>query len=222
MKKTIFILLLLMQILLVNAQLKPDFGFIAGTDYYMGDINPEKLLYSPQYMFGPILRFNIDSRHSIRLHAIYAHLTGSDNDFDYVITKRNNNVSFSASLLNLATQFEYNFFSYKTGTNKGNISPYMFGGFGYSLIMSSSINNSGSEANNHLTIPFGIGVKFNITDRLSSGLEWSYNKSFTDQLDGVISPLGETKLYNNDWYSFIGLFITYKFFNFAGNCPVYD
>ncbi len=224
MKKIVIILFLLTQYVFAHTQqFKTDFGIIGGTDYYMGDINAEKLFYSPRYMVGPILRFNIDMRHSIRCQAIYANLTGSDSDFDQVITKRNNPVNFTANLLNLGTQFEYNFFDYKSGGKKGNCSPYMFGGIGYSLLIGSGSSVvGGEEQESHFTIPFGIGFKLNITDRLSTGLEWSYNKSFTDKLDGVISPLGETKFYNNDWYSFLGLFITYKFFNFAGNCPVYD
>ena len=72
-----------------------------------------------------------------------------------------------------------------------------------------------------MTIPFGFGVKTNLTDRLSAGLEWSYRKTFYDKIDNVESPLGKSILHNNDWYSTYGLFITYKFVKFAADCPVY-
>jgi hypothetical protein len=38
----------------------------------------------------------------------------------------------------------------------------------------------------------------------------------------VENQLGNTLLNNNDWYSFIGVFITYKFFKFAADCPAYN
>jgi hypothetical protein len=225
MKRIAILLFLFIPLVTTQAQFHPNLGIIAGTDYYMGDINTEKLFYSPRYMFGPILRFGIDARSSIRIHAIYANLHGSDYDFNNVITQRNLE-TFSLSLLNVAAQYEYNFFSFKTGDNFGSWTPYMFGGIGYSFIAKSNINpqiSSEYAPNNHLTIPFGIGLKLNLSDRISTGLEWSYNKAFTDRLDGAFPPIAlrGTKMYNNDWYSFLGLFITYKFFNFAGNCPAY-
>lgn len=221
--KTIFLFCTLSVLsITVNAQRKADIGFFAGTDYYMGDINPSKLFYSPGYAFGPLFRININDRYSIRFSTIYAHIEGSDSDFDYIITKRNFPVTFSASMLNLASQVEYNFFPYKTGESKQGFSPYIFTGIGYSVLLSSDIRPTSPKAESHMIMPFGVGVKMNFTRRLSAGAEWSYIKTFSDRIDGVVSPVSENKLYNNDWYSFAGLFITYKFFKFAVDCPVYD
>jgi opacity protein-like surface antigen len=222
MKYKVFVFLFLVVSLALNAQRKSDIGLIAGGSYYQGDINPEKLFYKPGFHIGPIFRYNFNSHYSLRFKAVYASVKGSDADFDFVLTKRNDPVTFSNQFVNISGQFEYNFFAYNTGVTAGDWTPYLFGGLGYSFILSSAVTGSGITSGRHLTMPFGIGSKVNLTRRLSAGMEWSYNKTFNDRFDGVLSPLGETKFYNNDWYSFIGLFISYKFFKFAADCPAYD
>lgn len=223
MKNTlvVFALLFIFQGL-IHAQRKADIGLIAGTDFYIGDINPDIPFLSPRYAFGPIFRHNFNERYSIRFQGIYANLAGEE-DPSRNISHRVSPAIFSVNLINLAAQVEYNFFDYKTGDKPGKASPYVFGGFGYSLMLVTQ-TNTGVLPENHLTMPFGVGGKINLTRRLSAGVELSLNKSFSDSTDGVISPLPESKkiLYGNDWYSFFGLFITYKFFKFADDCPVYD
>jgi hypothetical protein len=77
-------------------------------------------------------------------------------------------------------------------------------------------------ATNLLSIPFGIGIKINVTKKITAGAEWSFRKSFNDRIDGLENPSGVySVIHNNDWYSFAGIFITYKFFNFAAECPAY-
>ena len=62
----------------------------------------------------------------------------------------------------------------------------------------------------------------NVAKRVTAGAEWSFRKSFNDRIDGLENPSGvHSVIHNNDWYSFMGIFITYKFFNFAGDCPAY-
>jgi len=224
MKHLAFLFLLLLVSSCIFSQRKADIGLIGGTSYYQGDINPSRLFYKPRYNVGPIFRYNFNSRYSIRLQAVYANLAGSDGDFDNVITKRNP-VSFNLRFINLGGQVEYNFFDYQTGITAGEWTPYMFGGLGYSLVLSPGVIGSNIAPSMHMTMPFGIGAKANITRRLSAGLEWSYNKTFNDRLDGVVSPINpseETIFNNNDWFSFFNLFITYKFFKFAADCPAYD
>ncbi len=217
----VFTLMLIFQCQM-RAQRKADIGLIGGTDFYIGDMNPDIPFLSPRYAFGPIFRHNFNDRYSIRFQGVYANLEGNE-DPARNISQRVSPANFSVNLINLATQVEYNFFDYKTGDKPGFASPYIFGGFGYSLMLAAQ-TNTGISPENHMTMPFGVGGKVNLTRRLSGGIEWSMNKSFSDRTDGVISPLPDSEklLYGNDWYSFLGLFFTYKFFKFADDCPVYD
>lgn len=226
MKKSVLLFFCFLLSHAVFSQRKVDIGLLAGTDFYLGDINTSKLFYSPQYFAGPIVRYNFNERFSLRGQVLYARLKGSDNDFDRYITNRPFPTTFSVSLLEIGSQLEYNFFDYITGVKAGEWTPYIFGGIGYSFLLSQSVQNQspGVFPESHGVLPFGVGTKLNLTRRLSGGLEFSMNKSFGDRLDGVTNPIpdSETFLYNNDWYSFFGLFITYKFFKFAADCPAYD
>lgn len=219
MKKLLVITCLLVAVLHSNAQRKIDLGVLGGTNFYIGDINQEKAFYSPSYHAGAIVRYNIDKRTSIRFKGVYAKVTGSDDDFNTVVVGRFPN-TFSTSILTISPQAEFNFFDYTTGDIAYDWSPYIAGGIGYSLVMASSVT-SGKMPKSHFNIPFGVGAKVNLGRRLSAGAEWTFTKTFSDRVDGVVPPTGETILYKNDWYNFLGLFITYKFFKFAVDCPAY-
>jgi opacity protein-like surface antigen len=223
MKYQVILFLIVITSSLSFAQRKADIGITGGTSYYQGDINPNKLFYKPRYNIGPMFRYNFNKRYSLKIKAVYANIAGSVQDFNFVVPPVNATTTFSANFVNVSAQVEYNFFNYITGLEAGKTTPYIFGGLGYSYVFSPGLANSNiAPSNKHVSLPFGIGAKINATKRLSFALEWSYNKTFTDKIDGFVSPLGETKLFNNDWYSFFNLCITYKFFKFAADCPAYD
>ena len=60
------------------------------------------------------------------------------------------------------------------------------------------------------------------------GAEWGFRKTFNDLLDGW-SPAGQSLvpenvksfLHNNDWYSIVGIFASYKIFYERGKCEAY-
>lgn len=220
MKRIVFFLLLFSLFTSINAQRNADFGVIGGTNFYLGDINQEQVFYKPGYNAGAIFRYNFDKRSSLRIAGRYAKISGSDDDFNQVLVGRLPN-TFSTTVINFAAQAEYCFFDYRTGDIAYNWSPYLTGGIGYSVVISSS-STAGLPAVGHVVLPFGLGAKVNITRRLSGGVEWTFNKTFSDKIDGVVPPSGETFFFKNDWYNFVGLFITYKFVKFAVDCPAYN
>jgi hypothetical protein len=195
------------------AQHKADFGVILGGSYYLGDLNPGKQFHNIKPSLGTLIRFNINKRYAVRLSGCYMSLAASAADSRELRLPYPYNPSFSTNLLDFTGQIEFNFLPYITGEDKLVGSTYIAGGIGYALGLSNGIS--------FLTIPFGIGAKFNITERLSTGIEWSYRKTFNDNIDNVTSPLGHSALHNNDWYSTFGLLITYKFVKFAADCAVY-
>ena len=103
--------------------------------------------------------------------------------------------------------------------NNERFTPFIFVGIGsYFLFGSSGIENP-------ITIPFGLGIKYNIFERLTFGLEWSYHKTFNDEIDSVINIQDDNNIpviHNDDWYSFCGVFLTYKIFRDKFDCPTYD
>ncbi|MGD2035381.1 MAG: DUF6089 family protein [Bacteroidales bacterium] len=211
--KQLLIICIIFSCSLGKAQRYTDFGVIGGGTYYMGEINPTRHFYKISPAFGALFRVNINKRYAIRLSGIYAGLRGSDNDFPDRNIPLRAPQSFSKQVIDFSGQLEFNFLPYLTGEDKWGYTTYVSGGLGTGISV-------GSRP--FLTIPFGVGFKVNLTERLSSGCEWSFRKTFRDDIDNVENQLGNTLLNNNDWYSFIGIFISYKFFKFAADCPAYN
>ena len=202
------------------AQRNANVGVFAGTAYYLGDINPNQHFYRPLVSLGAIYRYNLNTRFALRANAYYAHLSGNDLDFPEALhpDRPISPANFSTSLLDLALQIEFNFLPYTPNLGKWAYTPYISSGIAGALIIGTDVT-----AENLASFPFGIGVKVNLTSRISAGAEWSFRKTFTDRIDGLENPSGTSSLlHNNDWYSFLGVFITFKFFNFAKECPAYN
>jgi hypothetical protein len=215
MKQLLIIFLIFLGSFTLNAQRFTDFGVLFGGAYYNGEINPTRQFYKPSLSYGAFIRQNLNKRFALRFSGYYSHLKGNVNDFPdrvthYIPPPRE---SFSKQVLDLTGQLEFNFLPYITGERNFLRSTYVSGGLGYGLFSGSS---------NSLLIPFGVGAKMNFGERLSAGIEWSFRKTFADDIDDYPNLLGNTLINNNDWYSFFGLFISYKFVKFAADCPVYD
>ncbi len=211
--KQLLIICFIFSVSLTKAQRNIDFGIIGGGTYYMGEINPRRHFYKLSPAMGALFRFNINKRYAVRLSGIYGGLRGSDADFPDRNIPLRSPYSFSKQVLDFSGQLEFNFLPYITGEEKGLYSTYIAGGIGCGISI-------GSKP--FFTIPFGVGVKVKFTARLSSGCEWSFRRTFRDDIDNVENQLGSTLMNNNDWYSFVGVFITYKFFKFAVDCPAYN
>lgn len=215
MKQFIIIFMILLGSFTLNAQRFTDFGVLIGGAYYNGEINPTRQFYKPSLSFGAFVRLNMNKRFALRFSGYYAHLKGDVNDFPDRVTHfiPPPRESFNKQVMDLTGQLEFNFLPYITGERNFLRSTYVSAGLGYGLFSGSS---------NSLLIPFGVGAKMNFGERLSGGIEWSFRKTFADDIDNYPNLLGNTLINNNDWYSFFGLFISYKFVKFAADCPAYN
>ncbi|MBN2214385.1 MAG: outer membrane beta-barrel protein [Bacteroidales bacterium] len=230
MKKLLCISILLFLIYPLYSQRNANVGIFAGTSYYMGDINPSRHFYRLRPSLGMIYRINLNNHYAIRANVYYAYVSGSDMDFAERINpdRYYEPVEFNTSILDGALQFEFNFLPFIPNEGRWNYTTYVSGGIGYSLVISSAVSTNLDTDNlrnpiPHLNIPFGIGFKLNINRRVSAGCEWNFRKTFSDRIDFLKNPTGDVSLiHNNDWYSFAGIFVTYKFINFAVDCPAYD
>ncbi len=206
---------------MLTGQRKSDIGIFTGTAYYLGDLNKGMHFSQPSIAVGPIFRYNFHPRTSLRVSGIYHDLRSSDPEYNNGL-----GADFSASFIDLAATYEFNFIPYKTANRKFNYTLYTAAGIGYHYLLNADPSTAESMSS-HFTIPFSLGFKFNIGKRLSAGLEWSPRKIFTDRgLDGFTN-IGEQNsdlhlFGNNDWYTFAGVFITYKIFNYREDCPTYD
>jgi len=118
--------------------------------------------------------------------------------------------------MDLGLTTEFNFMPYQTTKlRKERYTPYVSGGIGYAIILGGSYTPA---------LLFSGGFKYNFTMRMSGGFEWSFRKTFSDELDNVRNTGYENNVFfhNKDWYSLVGVFITYKIFDWGLDCPAYE
>ncbi|OFX84331.1 MAG: hypothetical protein A2W99_01015 [Bacteroidetes bacterium GWF2_33_16] len=203
------------------AQGRAEYGLFLGTSYYNGDINHSQQFYSPSLGAGLIAKYNINKHIIVGLKGYYGMLNGNDADFNNPENQLRM-ASFSTSVIDISVNVEFNFMSFTSSgflrKNDERFTPFVFIGIGGNYVF----NSSGFS--NPISIPFGLGIKYNIFERVTLGLEWSFRKTFNDQIDGVINIQDSENtptIHNDDWYSFCGIFVTYKVFKEAIDCPAY-
>lgn len=196
-----------------------DGGVFGGVSYYLGDINPRTQLYKPVMALGILAKHNFTEHHCLRVNLFHGKFGGNDLDFNNEYQQVRGH-SFETELLDCQVGYEFNFLPYIINRWKSSHTPYMFAGIGYSFIVASTVN----DISNHMTIPFGVGYKCRINEKIGIGCEWGLRKTFTDKLDGLLNPGPDgsyAESHNNDWYSFAGIFITFRIFEKQIPCPAY-
>jgi opacity protein-like surface antigen len=224
------------------AQKTADIGIWGGTSNYFGDMSKAPPFQTFNLNFGGYFRYNFNTRVSVR--AMF--LTGN---FKQLGEIKGTPWTYSKNVQDLSLQVEINYLKYILGERKTPFSSYVTVGIGmvyfpYEVLNSNiaqfnpkhpDVKNSKNYNQSQLeaTIPFGIGIKYNIGRRLGVGLEYQMRKIFSDKLDNLDDPLsyynsqGELAKYtsavhNNDWSSYLGVHLTYMIYMGKSACPVYD
>ncbi|MDR1005658.1 MAG: DUF6089 family protein [Bacteroidales bacterium] len=161
--------------------------------------------YNTSFMAGLIYRYNFSPRWVLKGSLIFTKLWGEDAHFD-----NSRNLSFSTWCNEASLVVEFNFLDYLTGSRMHRISPYMFAGLALFYMNpqtdifnpytheTETINlrdfategqgigsNPSIYSQFQLAIPFGLGVKFSISDYICIGLEYGWRKTFTDYIDDI-------------------------------------
>jgi len=182
-----------------------EIGFMGGGAYYIGDLNQKiHFLYSKPAA-GLIVRYNLSTRHSFRFTASYGQVHGEDSFSDEAY-KKNRNLSFSSSIIEIAAGFEIDLLRYRINDMRFPISPYFFYEIAYFRMNPIIKNQAGDDISlqelgtegqgtilsekkpynlNQVSIPLGIGIKFNLKERVAVSFEYGIRKTFTDYLDDV-------------------------------------
>ena len=229
--RKLFLILLVINGLLSNAQKTLEAGIMGGGLFYLGEISPTTIFHSTQFGGGVFIRHNLNKRWAFRGNFIIGTLYSDDANSTHKY-QETRDLSFNTPVIEVVAQAEFNFLKYKLGAKRYSsfYTPYLASGIGF-LMVSNSIKPY------QLVLPISFGIKLAVTKRLEIGIEWSFRKTFTDHMDDLsgkeynVSSM-QTKnkskykqlavLYNKDWYSYAGLFITYKFFQSGGPCKAYD
>ena len=216
MKKNYWVFLMLCLPLTALGQRNADYGISGGVTSYLGDINPNRLLYAPSPAGGIFYRYNFNPRQSLKASILLGGLRADDLDFlnDF---QQSRAVSFNSMVGEAAVQFEFNFFPYSTDGRLYDYTPYIAAGAGIAMIIS-------GESGILPVIPLSVGFKINILKNLGLEAEYGFRKTFYDNFDGLkdlVAPEDFSLIHNNDWYSFTGISLTWKIMSRFAGCPAY-
>jgi hypothetical protein len=216
MKRIQGLLLFLFLSLSLWGQRVSDYGILAGVSSYLGEINPNRLLYSPLPAGGIFYRYNLNPRQALRADLIFGGIRGNDLDFKNSFQQARA-AKFSGNIGELALQFEFNFFPYSTEGKRWDFTPYFAAGAGVAFL-------NGPVITYVPVIPFSFGFKVNVYKNIGLEAEYGFRKTFYDNFDDLkdlVAPSDFAWIHNNDWYTFAGIAVTWKIYNKLAGCPAY-
>lgn len=202
MKKLLFLICILYTAL-AHAQYH-EIGGMIGTAHYIGDINPRGPLPKNYHLGGGLVyRYNFTDRLAFKANILYGRVSANDADSDDPWQK-NRNLSFRSDIFEVSTQLEINFLTYEIGDERRPSSPYIFFGlaifrfnpqaeYNDRMVDLQPLGTEGQSIDGYsdpyaltqISVPVGIGYKFNIWRSLGGSIEWGIRRTFTDYLDDI-------------------------------------
>lgn len=183
-----------------------ELGIFLGGSYYIGDLNP-LVHFGPMTKpaGGVVFRYNFNPRVAVRANCFFGNIQADDAASNSA-AQQQRNLNFSSSVRELSVQGEFNFLDYQIGNEKKKFTPYIFlgiagftfnpvaqyGNYKYTLqpmgTEGQGLDGGASKKRYKLTqisIPFGVGIKTNLSKQIGLSIEWGMRKTFTDYLDDV-------------------------------------
>lgn len=173
-----------------------EIGVNAGAAGYMGDLNPKNPLDFSGPAFGAFVKANLDPYWVVGLHYNYGKIKANDansSNADF----RDRNLNFSTPLNELSVQVDFNFFDYFAGGGTKRFTPYIYTGIG-GVLFNPKATYQGQQyelryyktegrayKNYALSIPYGVGMKYRISDHFALLSQIGYRTAHTDYLDDV-------------------------------------
>lgn len=183
-----------------------EFGISVGAAHYFGDLNTNVRLNRPKPALGVFFRKQFGNYTALRISAHYAQLGYSDvynTDNEY---QKRRNLSFNTNIFELAVQGDFNFYKFISADPYHRFTPYITLGVGifsydpYAYYQDRKIflRPLGTEGQGYAAypdrkpyssmafcVPFGVGFKYGLNERLNLGFEVVHRFTNTDYLDDV-------------------------------------
>jgi Domain of unknown function (DUF6089) len=181
-----------------------EFGVSIGAAHYFGDLNTRAAFNRPKPAVGIFFRKQFSNYVSARISGHFAQVGYSDT-YSKNEYQRLRNLSFNSNIYEIGIQGDFNFFKFVPEDPTHNFTPYVTLGVGlfnfdpYAYYNGNKVNlrQLGTEgqtigfngrkpyATTALMIPFGVGLKYNLTERMNIFFEVAHRFTFTDYLDDV-------------------------------------
>ena len=175
-----------------------EVGLTGGTAGYIGDLNPHNIIQVSGPSFGGFIKRNISPYVAVKLQYMHGTIAAADSTSKYP-ENYNRNLSFKTALDEGALIGEFNFFKYRPSVDKNTFTPYVFLGVGavaynptavyqgqtYDLRPLTTEGQTQQYNKIALTVPYGVGFKYNIVGKVSLIADVGYRSTNTDYLDDV-------------------------------------
>lgn len=183
---------------------KGEFGITVGLAHYFGDLNTRVGLNRPKPALGLFFRKQFGNYVGLRLSAHYAQVGYSDvyskNDYQKL-----RNLSFNSNIWEVALQGDFNFFKFVPTDPYYSFTPYITLGVGVFTYDPYAYTNGEKEFLRPLgtegqlvgyqgrkpyntmavCIPLGVGIKYNLSEKINFSFEIGHRFTTTDYLDDV-------------------------------------
>ncbi|MEL6923667.1 MAG: DUF6089 family protein [Bacteroidota bacterium] len=202
-------------------------GIFLGTSHYSGDLVPTQLPDFSQTGFagGFFLRHHINPKLAVRTNLLVGSIAGDDNNF----TERAfRGFNFKSTLMEASLNLEWSLLGKPRFNSDGSFhkgwSPYLFAGIGgnytnpdvdyntndisQDLLARTQEDQTSLSSKFNVAFPIGGGLKFDLNEKLTFGVEAGLRPTMSDLLDGV-SQSGNPDA--NDWYGFGGITLSGRF-----------
>jgi hypothetical protein len=221
--RTIKLLLLLLPLSLAAQDAHWEGGVTVGARGYQGELSRGLL---PEFdeigaSYGLLLRRHFSPSWSLRLNANYSSIEGTD-----LAVYERRNYAFEATYLHGALLLEWDPFGKKRYPQpylfKRRISPYIYTGIGWMQYEANASFTTGENGHEQrvqadqaqtfpmqsLALPFGVGVKADLSRTTVIGFELTTMTAFSDYLDGI-SQAGNPDA--NDWLPGASVTLSFRF-----------
>lgn len=183
-----------------------ELGIMLGAGHYFGDLNTRARLNRPKLAAGVFFRKQFNNYIAMRIAGNFAQVGYSDIYNTHNEFQQRRNLSFNSNIFELALQGDFNFFKFVPGDPYYRFTPYVTLGAGiFSYDPYAYLNDNkyylrplGTEGQGSsaypdrspyntmaVCIPFGVGFKYGINNRMNIGFEVTHRFTFTDYLDDV-------------------------------------
>lgn len=177
-----------------------ELGVLAGASVYVGDINPNYSLKTPEPTLAVLGRYNFNTRTSLRMDITAGRLAGRDSLSENPFQKARN-LSFRTEYVDASVDLEFNFFNYVHGSRNQYFTPYVYGGLAFTYFTPKAklddkwhpLRQLGTEgqrpgdeyARISPALSYGMGIKMDFNYEWSLNVEIAARQMFNDYLDDV-------------------------------------
>jgi hypothetical protein len=193
-----------------------EFGVGIGAGHYFGDLNTKAHLNRPKPAATLFFRKNFGNYIGLRVAGSFAQLGYSDvyNDHNEFMKRRN--LSFNSNVWELSLQGDFNFYRFMPGEPEFRFTPYITLGAGifsydpYAYLQDEKhyLRPLGTEGQGSaaypsrkpyssmaFSVPFGVGLKYALNERMNIGFEIVHRFTNTDYLDDVSTTFVEQSVF---------------------------